>query len=188
MSAEPELNPNSWSPDGKALVFDRYNEKDHRDLWVLPLGSPQSAKPLVEGAAETWNGAVSPNGRWLAYQPDESGRYEVYVRDFPGPGSKRQVSRDGGTEPRWSADGKELFYPSINGERLMVAAVETDSGFKAGMPGVLFEGFLRSATSDRCSYAVSPDGQRFYMIKPSAKQARPTQINVVVNWARELRK
>ncbi len=189
VSAEPELIPNSWSPDGKTLVFD-YGEKGGNDLWVLPVGSTESAKPLLEGPARTRNGEISPNGRWLAYQSqsDESGRSEVYVRDFPGPGGMWQISRDGGREPRWSADGKELFFP--NGDQLMVAAVDTDSGFRAGMPSVLFEGFFPPLTGvgGFRSYTVSPDGQRFYMIKPSEKQARPTHINVVVNWTRELRK
>jgi hypothetical protein len=129
---------------------------------------------------------VSPDGRWLAYQSDESGRYEVYVRDFPGLEGKWQVSREGGREPRWSADGKELFYP--NGDQMMVVAVETASGFKPGTPRLLFDGFFRPITgaSDFRSYAVTGDGKRFYMIKLSEKQARPVQINVVINWASEL--
>jgi serine/threonine protein kinase/Tol biopolymer transport system component len=183
-----QMFPCSWSPDGKTLVFEAIDAKGDGDLWVLNIGPSEKARPLVEGPETTRGGTVSPNGRWLAYQSDESGRYEVYVQDFPGPGGKWQISRDGGREPRWAADGKELFFP--NGDRLMVAAVETNAGFRAGTPGVLFEGFLRPVTGagDYRSYSVSPDARRFYMIKPSEKQARPTQINVVVNWAAELKK
>jgi serine/threonine-protein kinase len=133
---------------------------------------------------------LSPDGRWLAYAADdESGRREIYVHPYPGLGSKRQISFGGGNEPQWSRDGRELFYRS--GNKMMAVAIATAAGFVAGKPQPLFEGNYASGLAGwvRANYDVSPDGQRFLMIKPVDQGREPlTQINVVLNWSEELKR
>ncbi len=119
----------------------------------------------------------------MAYTSDESGRYEVYVQPFPGPGGKWQISTDGGREVLWNRNGRELFYR--NGSKLMAVQITTQPNFSAGTPKTLFEGDyqMRPAQSSP-NYDVSADGQRFLMLKPVEQ---PQQINVVLNWFEELK-
>jgi eukaryotic-like serine/threonine-protein kinase len=132
---------------------------------------------------------LSPNGRWLAYASDESGRREIYVRAFPGPGGTWQMSTDGGNEPLWNANGRELFYR--NGDAVMSVEVNTAQGFASGKPRVLFTGRYRRGSNwwARPNYDVSPDGQRFLMLKNvGGDSPPPTDVAVVLNWAAELRR
>jgi len=184
--AEPLLTrehaqfPMSWSPDGKTLAFGEKNPNTGGDLWVLsPEGdtAPLLNSPFNEDAAR-----FSPDGNWLAYVSNESGREEVYVQPYPGPGRRWPISNEGGSEPVWSKEGNELFYR--NGEEMMAVAVETKSEFKAGTPSTLFKGrYVHDIFTD---YDVSPDGQRFLMIKESDKGQ--AQIKVVLNWFEELKR
>jgi Tol biopolymer transport system component len=128
----------------------------------------------------------SPDGRWLAYVSDESGRYEIYVQPYPGPGGKWQISTEGGTEPVWNPNGRELFYRSS--DKMMAVDIATQSGFAAGTPRILFEGRYEPAPFPVANYDVSRDGQRFLVLKLSEEaQSAPTQINVVLNWFEELK-
>ena len=116
-----------------------------------------------------------------------AGHSEVCVQPYPGPGGKWQISTDGGTEPVWNPNGRELFYRS--GDKLMAVDIATQRGFAAGTPQMLFEGRYETAMVPIDNYDVSPDGQRFLMLKPSEQaQAAPTQINVVLNWFEELKR
>ena len=126
---------------------------------------------------------LSPDGRWLAYGSDLSGRNEVYVNAFPDPGGNRRVSVDGGTEPVWSRDGSELFYR--NDRTLMVAAVETTPDFRVRSREVLFEGPYTQWVW-HSNYDVDPNGERFVMIKPVEEQS--IRLTVVLNWFEELRR
>ncbi len=128
---------------------------------------------------------ISPDGHWIAYQSNESGQVQVYVRPFPNvEEGKWQISRDGGTEPVWAPRGQELFYR--NGEAMMVVGIKTEPTFTAGSPVVLFTGGYTSGTV--VEYDISPDGQRFLMIKEADEEARQAaQINVVLNWFEELK-
>jgi hypothetical protein len=129
----------------------------------------------------------SPDGKWLAYSSDESGRREVYLQPYPGPGSKWQISSEGGQEPVWNPNGRELFYRS--GSKIMAVEITTQPGFAAGRPKALFEGPYLPTAGSFPYYDVSPDGQRFLMLKPVESQASaPTQINVVLNWFEELKR
>ena len=126
---------------------------------------------------------MSPDGHWIAYGSNESGRTEVYVQPFPGSGQRVQVSTDGGGLPAWSSNGRELFY--CQGDQVLAVSVTTKPAFNASKPKVLFEvsrGLRRYA-----DYDVTPDGQHFVMVK-SEKEANPTQINVVLNWFEELKR
>ncbi len=129
-------------------------------------------------------GMFSPDGHWIAYTSDESSRLEVYVQPFPGPGGKWQISTEGGIEPVWARNGRELFYR--NGEQMMAVDIATQPSFSAGTPYMLFEGESRSQAQGPPSYDVSPDGQRFIMIKADEEEAN--QINIVFNWFEELKR
>jgi serine/threonine-protein kinase len=127
--------------------------------------------------------SFSPDGQWIVYVSDESGRREVYVRPFPGPGRRIQISTDGGGFPVWSPSGRDIFY--LIGQKVMAVEVETQPAFQAGTPRLLFEG--SHEVQIMRSYDVTPDGQRFVMIQPGARTL-PTQLNVVLNWFEELRR
>jgi len=148
------------------------------DRKVLPF----LRTPFNESAAR-----FSHDGHWLAYISDESGHWEIYVQPYPGPGARWQISTEGGTEPLWNPNGRELFYRS--GDKMMAAEITTQPSFSAGQPKVLFEGHYQSAPGTFPNYDVSPDGQRFLMLKASEQEAAaPTQINVVLNWFEELKR
>ena len=151
----------------------------------------RKAERVLQAQARTFGDApqISPDGRWLVYASEESGRREIYVQPFPGPGGKWQISTEGGTEPVWNRNGRELFYRS--GDKMMAVDISTQPSFAAGKPRKLFEGhYLPNPISlARPNYDVSADGQRFLMVKPiEQEQAAPTQINVVLNWTEELKR
>jgi len=177
--------PMSWSPDGQLLAFFEINPTTQRDIWVLQM-SDRKAQPFLRTPFNESAPRFSPDGRWLAYVSDESGRREIYVQPYPGPGGKWQISTEGGTEPTWNRNGRELFYRS--GDKMMAVDITTQPGFAAGKPRLLFEGHYQPTPGTTPNYDVSPDGQRFLMIKPTEQaQAAPTQINVVLNWFEELK-
>ncbi len=176
----------SWSPDGQLLAFVEVNPTTGYDIWVLRL-SDRKAQPFLRTPFNESVPRFSPDGRWLAYISNESGRYEIYVQPYPGPGGKWQISTEGGTEPIWNPNGRELFYRS--GDKMMAVDIATQPSFTAGKPRVLFEGRYELSPATTPNYDVSPDGQRFLMLKPAeASEAAPTQINVVLNWFEELKR
>ena len=179
--------PSSFSPDGQLLAFQDNNPETGRDIWVLRL-SDRKAQPFLRTPYEDTAPKFSPNGKWLAYSSNESGRREIYVQPYPGPGGgKWQISTDGGQEPIWNPKGRELFYRS--GSKIMTVEVDTKSGFSVGKPRMLFEGPYMPTSASFPYYDVSPDGQRFLMLKPTEQaQTAPTQINVVLNWFEELKR
>lgn len=177
--------PLDWSSDGRTLLF-RISYSGLDDVMILPMNANGSAAsdplPFQKTEFDEDAGAFSPDGRWIAYSSDESGRSEVYVRAFPGPGGKRQVSTTGGDRPRWRKDGKELYYLDL-GTRMMVAEVDgAGSSFQTGSVRALFDASPHPAASP---YDVSADGQRFIVVGVPADASR-SSINVVVNWDREL--
>jgi Tol biopolymer transport system component len=179
--------PGSCSPDGQLLAFSEADPTTGYDIWVLRLQGDRKPRPFLQTPANECGPMFSPDGRWLAYVSDESGRQEIYVRPFPGPGGKTPISTDGGTQPTWSRDGRELFYRS--GDKMMVTAVETKPVFAASKPKLLFEAHYETGFSPfEPNYDVSLDGQRFLMIKASEPESAATQLNVVLNWSDELRR
>jgi serine/threonine-protein kinase len=190
LTSHPISVPFSSSPDGRALAEVEVVPPAAPEILVLSL-SDRKAQPFLQVPRGTFQDApqFSPDGRWLAYISDESGRREIYVQPYPGPGGKWQVSTDGGTEPQWNRNGRELFYR--NGDKMMAVDISTQTGFAAGKPRQLFGGryLMNAAGYARPNYDVSPDGQRFLMVKPvEQEQAAPTQINVVLNWTEELKR
>jgi len=178
--------PNSWSSDGQLLAYIDVNPTTGWDVWVLRL-SDHKAQPFLQTAFNESAPKFSPDGHWLAYVSDESGHWEIYVQPYPGPGGKWQISADGGMEPVWNPNGRELFYRS--GRKMMAVDIATHPGFVAGKPRVLFEGEYLLTPLAFPNYDVSPDGQRFLMLKPTEQKATaPAQINVVLNWFEELKR
>jgi Tol biopolymer transport system component/predicted Ser/Thr protein kinase len=173
--------PGSWSPDGQLLAFAEVNSTTGFDIWVLRLGD-RKAQPFLRTPFNEQAPQFSPDGRWLAYYSNESGRSEVYVQPYPGPGGKWQISTEGGKEPLWNRNGRELFYRS--GNKMMAVEITTQPSFSAGTPKTLFEGQYQSVNQSSPNYDVSVDGQRFLMLKPIEQAA---QINVVLNWFEELK-
>jgi Tol biopolymer transport system component len=172
--------PHSWSPDGQHLAYYRITVDAARDIWILPRGD--EPQPFIVTDANERSPSFSPDGRWIAYVSDETGRDEVYVTAFPGPRDTRKVSTDGGRVPVWSRDGTELFYR--NGTQLLSVPVQLGQEFVAGEPEALFEGsfYAEPGGSGTQDFDVTPDGQRFVMIQFEA----PTQIRVIQNWFEEL--
>ena len=177
--------PNSWSPDGQFLIFHETNPTTSADIMVLRLADHQT-QPFLQTPATQSAARFSPDGRWLAYTSFESGRAEIYVQPFPGPGGKWQISTEGGTEPVWNPNGRELFYRQ--GERMMAVDIVTQPAFSAGRPKLLFEGPYLLSAGNLPAYDVSRDGQRFLMVEESRQEQPPTQINVVLNWFEELKR
>ena len=176
---------NSWSPNGQLLAFVEVNPDTGYDIWVLRLAD-RKAQPFIQTPSNESAPRFSPDGKWLAYISDESGPREIYVQPYPGPGGKWQVSTEGGTEPMWNPNGRELFYRS--GNKMMAADIAAQPSFSVGKPQVLFEGPYEPTPATFPYYDVSPDGQRFLMLKPvEQERSALTQINVVQNWFEELK-
>jgi Tol biopolymer transport system component len=175
-----------WSPDGRALVYESpFTPRTAFDIWMLPLVGDRKPVPLVQGDFFDVQGQVSPDGRWLAYASDESGRFEVSVQPFPSGQGRWRISANGGLEPHWRRDGKELFFLALD-RTLMAVPVGTGSTFEMDMPKPLFETRMSTLWNyTRNQYAVAADGQRFLINQP-AGQASP--ITVLVNWTVALKK
>jgi serine/threonine-protein kinase len=171
----------SWTPDGKTLL---YESTGPSRIWSLqPLASGGDGKPRLLFEATSFNerdAQVSPDGRSVAYTSDESGKNRVYVRPFPGPGGKTPISIEGGQEPRWSRDGRELFYRDPEKNQLMAVDIQPSPAFGAGPPRALF------ALGD-VSWDVAPDGKRFLVVKEPEATASEAKMQAVVNWFEELR-
>jgi len=178
-------NMTSWSGDGQLLAYFENNPTQQRDIWVLRM-SDRKAQPFLATPFNEGAGAFSPDGHWLAYVSNESGRPEIYVQPYPGPGGKWQISSDGGTEPLWNRNGRELFYRS--GNKMMAVQITTQPAFAPSKPTMLFEGEYASSQfpATGIAYDVSADGQRFLMVKENDQATATTQINVVLNWFEEL--
>ncbi len=181
-SAEGDF-PSSWSPDGASLLFLRWNAETNDDVWLLPLEDRAAVRPFVRTPFNESRAHFSPDGRWVAYQSDESGRDEIYVQAFPGPGGKWQISTAGGREAGWGPDGRELFYitPEMT---LMRVAVQTGASFDAGVPEKMFAVRLRPVRTRR-RYLLSADGQRI-LILGTLEQDMIPPTTVILNWNAEL--
>ena len=184
LNAQPILFPSDWSADGRFLTYYRTDPKTQLDIWTLSLGAERKPVPFLHSDFNESQGQFSPDGRWMAYVSDESGSQQVYVQSFPTLGGQRQISAEGGAQPRWRRDGKELFYLAPD-RRLMVVTSKTGATFEPDAPRALFQTALDVAAL-RQSYAVSADGQRF-LLNASAGEG-PAPLTVVLNWTAGLRK
>jgi Tol biopolymer transport system component len=184
--------PCSWSPDGETLAFveDHADMEAGSDIQLLHIRD-RTVTPLLNSRFDEQYPEISPDGRWIAYTSDESGRDEVYVQPFPGLGGKWQISDGGGSEPLWSRDGRELFYRQNYFRRqnqAFVVDVRPGPVFSAGKPRLLFTAQGYSGMAPVSTWDVSPDGRRFLVVKMEERTSRPvTELVLVQNWIDELR-
>ncbi|MBI4468216.1 MAG: serine/threonine-protein kinase [Acidobacteria bacterium] len=189
--------PDSWSPDGRFLLYHVADDKTISwDLWILPLSEEGESKiypsrrkepyPFLQTEFRELHGQFSPDGRWIAYQSNESGTGEIYVASFPGAGNKRQISTSGGLFAKWRGDGKEIFYLSPDNHLMAVEVSGAEKTFKVGSARRLFE--LRWVEHGRGPvYDVTSDGQRF-LVNTVVEQRAPSPITLVTNWTADLKK
>jgi eukaryotic-like serine/threonine-protein kinase len=185
-----------WSKDGRFILYQMPSSKTGQDLWIAPqfpegAGGDRKPFPYLQSPFDEQEGRFSPDGKWVAYVSNESGRDEIYVQSFPISGAKFQISSSGGSEPPWRNDGTELFYLAAGGNLMAVPAKLSRSGtdsFQAGLPRPLMAvPSVANGTSFQRTYAVSNDGQRFLIPSASATGNAPP-VTVVLNWQAGLKK
>jgi hypothetical protein len=183
VTSDYQLFTGSFTPDGRIYIYAQNSPKTGRDIWYE---SVEDRKPHVFLQTQFNETAprLSPDGRYVAYSSDESGRNEIYVQPFPGPGGKYQISTEGGRELTWGANG-EIFYR--NGEKMMAVEVKTQPALQVGKAQMLFEAPYLVNSGAGAYYDVTADGQRFVMLKGPEQATPATQINVVLNWFEELK-
>jgi serine/threonine protein kinase len=184
--------PTDWSRDGEFLIFQQEEPMSGWDLWALSMKGDLRPFPVLESRFNEVHGALSPDGKWLAYTSDETGDEEVYVQPFTGPvsisgngryeGGKKRVSANGGFQPRWQSDGKELFYVSRD-RKIVSVSIKIGPPFEVGTATPLFA----STAQDDVAYDVTLDGKRFLMTTPSDEQ-RPVPVTLFLNWTATLKK
>jgi len=174
--------PQSWTADGRYMTITS-SDRNGPNIVVLPLGEETEPIPFLETPFAEIQSNFSPDGKWIAYGSDESGTVEVYVRPFPGPGGRWQISIDGGHEPKWTADGRRIFFRS--GRQLLAVEVDTREGFRVSRPRVLLDGLHPYSGTDQV-YTLAPDGESAIFVEPVDSGSSPERITVVVNWLDEL--
>jgi eukaryotic-like serine/threonine-protein kinase len=178
-----EVTLKDWASDGSAIFYDSGSTLG-TDVWVLPLTGERKPQPFLTGAYNEYDPHLSPDGRFLAYVSNESGREEVYVQTYPDRSDKWQVSTHGGNDPHWSADGHEMFYLSPD-QQMMSVPIKTTPTFDPGMPRALFDSHVFSPGGQRMHYSVTRDGQTFILYRTLSTRSLPT-TTVVVNWLAEV--
>lgn len=184
LATPQQKNPTDWSVDGHFLLYSSQDPQMGRDIWALPLDRGDR-KPLsvLRTSFDEQNAQFSPDGRWIAYESNASGRFEVYVQPFPGPGTPSPISTNGGAQARWRRDGTELVYVALDG-RLMLVPIRLAPNLQtveAGAPVPLFATRIGAAVATQWSaYVVAPDGQRFLVA--TVKEEPTLPITVVLNW------
>jgi len=189
LTSKPDVvqTPASVSSDGRWLVFNEGGPQapGGTGIWLMPLDGDRTPRQLFSDPAGESDGQISPDGKWVAYQAPVSSRQEIYVAPFPGPGARHQVSTDGGTEPLWSRDGRELFFQ--NGTQLMSVSVAPGGAFTASAPRLVHEGRFLKTINGNTSWSLTPDGKRFLRIQRVEPERAITRIELVLSWFSELR-
>jgi eukaryotic-like serine/threonine-protein kinase len=186
-SANPKY-PTDWSQDGKYILYDEIDPKAKFDIWTLPLSGNRNPMPFLQTRFNESHGQFSPDGKWVAYSSDETGRAEIYIRSFPATAEgKLQISTNGGDQAQWRRDGKELFYVAAD-NRLMAVQIQTEPSLVAGVPSPLFTARVppNSMTDARNQYVLTADGRRF-LVNALATDSSASPITVVLNWTFLLR-
>ena len=185
--SDDRQQPRAWSPDGRVLAFNISRKVLKRSIWMLPMEGERKPELFLETPTHinSWPVDFSPDGRWLAYVSEETGRAEVYAVAYPRPGPRYRISTDGDWDPRWAANGSEIFYISRN--KLMAVPVSWNRELMVGKPQMLFQDKFYSQGPNISGYDVTSDGQRFVMLQDVGVPAF-TQITVVLNWFEELKR
>jgi Tol biopolymer transport system component len=187
--AEGVKFPHEMSPDGRFVLYLMRGQKTRLDIWALSLAD-RKEYPLLNSAADEREPQLSHDGRWIAYSSDESGAYEIYVRSFTADGKagddKRRASTNGGTQPHWRADGRELFYIAADGEMMSVPVNGSGAGLEFGQPVALFKTRTLSRYGISHEYDVTADGQRF-LIGTMVGDTKAPPPTIVLNWTAELK-
>ncbi len=178
-SEQPKF-PLDWSRDGRFLLYRQINPQTNHDIYVLPVGGERKPFPYLQTPAMENGGAFSPDGSWIVYSSDESGRFEVYLESFPTHGGKRQISLTGGSGPRWRADGKELYYYSLDGSLMGVPVTGGGANLTTGTPAALFA-FRPVSPITIPSFAVTRNGQRF-LLSTIVEIDATAPFSLVQNW------
>jgi len=187
-STDASEAPTSLSADGRYLIYDRRaltGTQTSHDLWILPLFGDGKPFPIVQTPFDDGNGVVAPNGKWMAYQNNESGHTEIYITAFPGGGAKWQVSTSGGISPHWRRDGKELFFLDPASNMMAVDVDESGSAVRLGVPHVLFS--AAGARRGSGPFDVTADGRKFLINSGDVKESGEP-MTLVINWPAELKK
>jgi len=186
------VHPRDWSSDGRFLVYDALDPKTQWDMSILPMepataGTNRKAVPFLQTDFNEYSGQFSADGRLMAYMSDETGTFEVYVAPFPAAGNwwRKRISNNGGSQPRWRRDGKEIFYIAPDGT-LMAVTVTAENAFESGAPRTLFKTRIAGVDSlirnlNMTNYAVTGDGQRF-LITSAIVDNPASSMTVLSNW------
>jgi len=189
LTTKPDVSqtPTSVSSDGRWLVFNENGgqESGGVGIWMMRLDADRTPQRLFPAPAGESDGQLSPDGRWIAFQAPVSSRQEIFVAPFPGPGARHQLSTDGGTEPLWSRDGRELLFQS--GAQLMGVTVAPGAAFSASPPHLVHEGRFFKSINGNTSWNVTPDGKRFLRIQQVVPERAITHLELVLNWFSELK-
>ena len=173
--------PGSWSRDGRMLAFVEHESRNGRDVWLMTLDGDRARRPFLNSPFDESAPRFSPDGRWIAYVSNESGRTEVYLRSVDDPARKQPVSNNGGTEPVWARGGRELFYRE--GDRMMaVSLAASGADLRAAGPHALFQGEFAKWTIDAANYDVMPDDQHFLMVRAEEQASAQASLHVLMNW------
>jgi eukaryotic-like serine/threonine-protein kinase len=178
-----------WSRDGKYIVYEVVSSQSGRDLWVLPLSGDRKPIPFLKTPFNERKGRFSPDGKWIAYTSNESGQDQIYIQPFPPNGGKWQISTNGGSEPRWRGDGKELYYVNATNSQLMAVAIKWSSIPEPDTPREIIPvqfGYLGVDAANQ--YVVTADGMKFIMQSSRQQLTGPVPITVLVNWLAALKK
>jgi serine/threonine-protein kinase len=182
---DASATPYSVSPDGQTLLFGRHSAAGAEGTYALSLDGSGKIQPFLQSTFNQLLAQFSPDGHWVVYKSNESGRDEIYVQPFPGPGGKWMISTDGGSFPMWARNGREIFF--LNEDKMMSVPVEIQPAFKAGTQRLLFQGggYIGGLLGLR-NYDVAPDGQHLLMVKEKEAPATSKEVAIIVHWTDEL--
>jgi serine/threonine-protein kinase len=188
-------NPISWRPDGKVLAFTQLNPQTRWDIMTLELQGDEASgwkteepKVFLNGPYDELDATFSPDGHWLAYHSNESGNFEVYVRPFPGPGGKWQISSNGGMTPRWSSNGRELFFRTLDNKLMVAEYTASGDSFTAGGPRQWSPSQFTARGPTR-NFDVHPDGKRVVVMKtPDSEIPAINKVSFIFNFFEEVRR
>jgi serine/threonine-protein kinase len=184
------LRANGWSADGRQLLFTEVASDIQSAIGQIAIERPSDVKVLVKNEFRADSAAVSPDGRWMAYESNVSGRFEIYIERYPELGNRQPISTGGGTHPFWSHDGRELFFGSLDSRQMLAVAVQSGTTLVAGRPQVLFEFAMLPIQGSVRPYDIAPDG-RFLIIRADQAEAgggTASNMIVVQNWFEELKR